>query len=338
MADAGAERSSRRALLTASLGAGAALLAEAIGRPATARAADGDPLLAGESNGASSTTSIINTTNDQTVLSVSNGEMGSTGLSAAGHSVGVHAGGQLGLLAEGGAEGVRATGGIYGVTGRATGTFHAGVYGTSDSGWGIRGDSESDVGALGTSQSGVGVTGTSESSTGVYGGSTAGTGVWGATGSQTAPGVIGWAAGTGVFGASGGTNTLPDTPPVKTGVYGYAAQDASANGVYGRSTTGTGVYARADAGGTALKVAGKALFSRAGKATVTKGRSYVDITVPGVLTSHSVIHATLQYYRTGVAVAGVRPNYPSTGQARIYLTKVASTTSSTFVGWFVVDF
>jgi hypothetical protein len=48
--------------------------------------------------------------------------------------------------------------------------------------------------------------------------------------------------------------------------------------------------------------------------------------------------ATIQTYRSGVtvAVSGVRLNYPSTGKARIYLTKIASSTSSTPVAWFVV--
>ena len=80
---------------------------------------------------------------------------------------------------------------------------------------------------------------------------------------------------------------------------------------------------------------GRAKFSRSGRATVLKGKSYVDITVTGGLTSRSMVHATLQTYRAGVAVAAVRINYPTAGKARIYLTKVASTTSSTYVAWFV---
>jgi hypothetical protein len=69
-----------------------------------------------------------------------------------------------------------------------------------------------------------------------------------------------------------------------------------------------------------------------------KGKSDVDITVAGGLTYRSVIHATLQTYRAGVAIAAVRINYPSTGKARIHLTKVASTTTSTYVGWFVTEY
>jgi hypothetical protein len=63
----------------------------------------------------------------------------------------------------------------------------------------------------------------------------------------------------------------------------------------------------------------------------------VDITVPGGLsTTTSSVLATIQTYRSGVSVGCVRLNYPTTGKARIYLTKIASTTASTPVGWFVI--
>jgi hypothetical protein len=133
-----------------------------------------------------------------------------------------------------------------------------------------------------------------------------------------------------------------------SGVLGFAT-DPGGFGVYGqngdRGVAALGTYDAAlwasnvgYAAPFALKVAGKAKFSRSGKATVLKGKTYVDITVAGGLTSHSVIHATLQTYRTGVAIAAVRINYPSSGKARIYLTKVASTTASTYVGWFVAEY
>jgi hypothetical protein len=64
----------------------------------------------------------------------------------------------------------------------------------------------------------------------------------------------------------------------------------------------------------------------------------VDVTVPGGLAANSVVHATLQTYRAGVSIAAVRTNYPSTGKARIYLTKVASTSAATSVGWFVAEY
>ena len=90
--------------------------------------------------------------------------------------------------------------------------------------------------------------------------------------------------------------------------------------------------------GTALEVFGKAKFSRSGRATVRKWKSYVDITVPGGLTSRSMVHATFQTYRSGVAIAAVRKNYPHAGKAQMSLTKVASTTANTYVGWFVAEY
>jgi hypothetical protein len=89
--------------------------------------------------------------------------------------------------------------------------------------------------------------------------------------------------------------------------------------------------------GSALIVNGRAKFSRSGRALVPKGRSYVDITVPGGLSSTtSSVLATIQGYSSGAAVSGVRPNYPSSGKARIYLTKIVSKTASTPVGWMVI--
>jgi hypothetical protein len=68
--------------------------------------------------------------------------------------------------------------------------------------------------------------------------------------------------------------------------------------VKGESTVGTGVRATATTG-TALRVAGRAKFSRSGKATVLKNKTYTDVTVVGGLTTRSVVNATLQTYRAG---------------------------------------
>ena len=147
-------------------------------------------------------------------------------------------------------------------------------------------------------------------------------------------------AGDGLRGWTDGANA--------SGVFGYAT-DAAGFGVYGkngnRGVAALGTYDAALWASTlgwaapfALKVEGKAKFSRSGRATVLKGRSYVDITVAGGLASNSMVHATLQTYRAGVAIAAVRKNYPAAGKARIYLTRVASTSSSTYVGWFVAEY
>ena len=320
-------RSSRRALLAACLGAGAAAFAQALARPLAVRAANGDPVIAGEENQASATTTLTNPTTNETVLTVTNGEAGSTGIIAGGDLRGVFATGQLGLVADGGLEGVRATGGIYGVTGNASGNGHAGIFGWSDSGYGVRGQSDTDVGILGESQSKEGMVGSSKTATGVVGVSTDSVGIHGTTGSQTAPGVFGWALGTGVCGASGGALTPPDSLPIKTGVYGYAAQDGSANGVYGRSTVGTGVYAQAENGGTALKVSGKASFSRSGTLSLASGKSSIAMGVSG-LTSGSLVFAVV---RSGDGGVWVRKVLPASGKFTIYMNRAVS--SPTKVNW-----
>ena len=129
------------------------------------------------------------------------------------------------------------------------------------------------------------------------------------------------AGGIGVFGTGGST-------AVKGGSY-------SGLGVLGSSHSGTGVQAETDIG-TALRVLGPAVFERSGRVNVAAGKQHVDITPAGGLGSSASILATLQTYKSGVWVAGVRRNYPSTGKARIYLNKVASTSSSTPVAWFVL--
>ena len=117
------------------------------------------------------------------------------------------------------------------------------------------------------------------------------------------------------------------------GVFGFSGAHT---GVYGQSVSGVGVQAVSN--GMALKVDGKAQFSRSGKASVPPGKKYVDVTVPGGLVANSVVHATMMTYRKGVAVAAARKNYPTTGKVRINLTKVASTSTAIKVGWFVVEY
>ena len=176
-------------------------------------------------------------------------------------------------------------------------------------------------------------------------------------------GVIGESPGgrTGVVGYSGGGSA--PAGPAKTGVYGEATQDTASRGVSGFSTTGQGVRGEATTGqgvqgiatsgqavrgdatsgtgvraaattGVALAVSGRATFSRSGKVTVPVGVTFIDVTVPGGLTSSAIAFATLQYLRSGVYVMGARPNHPSAGKLRIYLSKALAT--STPVAWFVI--
>jgi hypothetical protein len=98
-------------------------------------------------------------------------------------------------------------------------------------GFGVWGHSPLGTGVYGSSHSGYGVGGSSYAA-GVFGIS------FGTT--EGAAGVIGRSSGdrTGVFGSSGTGSLLGG--PAKTGVYGYAAKDASAKGVWGKSTSGRG--------------------------------------------------------------------------------------------------
>lgn len=166
---------------------------------------------------------------------------------------------------------------------------------------------------------------------------TYGTGVGVAARSLLGPGMIGTSRAnrTGVIGASLGSLSVEPTGAAPVGVYGYAEDG---DGVRGVTTTASGIGGRflAPAGGTGLSVTGKALFNRSGLAVVRARRQYVDVTVPGGLASTSLVLATLQTYRAGVAVSSVRKNYPSAGKARIYLTKVASSSAATSVGWLVI--
>jgi len=152
----------------------------------------------------------------------------------------------------------------------------------------------------------------------------------------------GW-AGAGVSAGPGGTTT---------GVYGYTDSGAGQGvvgfnggfggaggaGVLGRANSAgvSGVRALGENGAVALRVEGVAQFTRSGRASIAKNKKYVDVTVPGGLGSGANILATLQTYRSGVWVTACRNNYPMAGKVRIYLNKVASTTSSTSVAWFVL--
>jgi hypothetical protein len=136
--------------------------------------------------------------------------------------------------------------------------------------------------------------------------------------------------GTGVRGDSDHGTGVVGTSSDRTGVSGASV---SGWGVTGDSNSGTAVYARS-VNGKALDVEGKSHFSRSGKATITAGHLSITVTVPGGLSGTPLCFANLRSYRPGIAVAAVRPNYPSAGKMRIYLTK--SVSRSTSVSWIVM--
>ena len=119
-----------------------------------------------------------------------------------------------------------------------------GVYGFSQSSQGVRGYSASDSGVLGVSDTATGVRGESPKGVAVYGLSSTGYSVVGNNLSPNRPAVLGHSTGhgTGVLGFSGASVVAAKA---KTGVHGYAAQDATSVGVLGESTSGVGVRAAA---------------------------------------------------------------------------------------------
>ena len=302
----------RRALLTAAAAASAAVVATAA-KPLSALAAvdDGADMYVGTFyNDVSVLTGLRNTTNGtdvfRAVSSSGSGVRGESSSASGGAGVvGVNNGTSPGI-------GVRAAGG----SGRgvvADSTYIA-VHAISGSGTAVRAESTSSYGVHCTSASGIALLVNSSSNSAANFASSAT--------SNAAVAVFAVGGSAAVHGHAGSGNPVPEP---NTGVMGSAAG------------SGTGGYFHAPSAGTALRVQGKASFSRSGKVNVPKNRSYVDIDVPGGLGTSSAVIATLQRPRGTAAVTSVRVNYPSAGKARIYLNKVASTTASTPVGWFVIS-
>jgi len=186
----------------------------------------------------------------------------------------------------------------------AAGLTSVAIYGLAEKGYGVIGD----ISILDKGFGGIGVWGRDRDIPGKI--ATAGT-------SYSGTGVVGYVA-------DGASDAVPPTTGGMTGVYGYAPG-------------GTGVAARSDTG-TALQVTGKAAFSRSGRVTLIKGRSYVDVDLrtKGGLSGSPLCFANILSRRGGVHIETVRPNYPVAGKLRIYLNKVASATSSTTLAWIVM--
>jgi hypothetical protein len=344
--------SSRRTVLGAGLGGLAALVAQALGRPAPVRAGvDGDVIL-GSPNAASSTTGIASSGNGAALEVTTSSDTGwaihatstdyptvfavsanNAGLDGVGHgSNGAVLGQSVGT-----GPGVLGTAGLN----HTTAPSGTGIFGYGSQG--IVGQSNSVTGYVGVQ----GFTGAADPPspapvadqlpTGAYGEAEGAnpTGVWGKGGSVSSgfsTGVYGegdtgvWGfGGWGVFGASSATGT---------GVYGFSGATVPAapahTGVFGYSDSGFGIYARS-ATGTALYVNGKARFSRSGRTYISAGHSTRKIYMAGVTTSSYII-ATPQTNRAGVFVQSV---VPASGSFTIHLNKAVSGT--TYVGYLVIN-
>ena len=105
----------------------------------------------------------------------------------------------------------------------------------------------------------------------------------------------------------------------------------------GRADTGTGVLA-ASTGGIALKVTGRAQFSRSGLVSIAYPNKSATVSVPGGLTASSLVFALVQD-TTGVYVKSAVPN-TSNGTVQINLNKAPGTGTNpktAHVAWFVVN-
>jgi hypothetical protein len=158
--------SSRRAILATAVGGLAALVAQALGRPAAIRGADGDAVTAGRDTGASNTTRVTTS--------------GGNGL--------------MGITSDTGGTGVYGSGGQMGLFGTATENYSFGVRGYTNSAYGKGGS------FTGNGPSGIGSEATAWYGNGAYGASTLGvfpiapvkTGVYGyADHDASARGVLG---------------------------------------------------------------------------------------------------------------------------------------------------
>lgn len=303
----------RRTLLAAAAAAGAATVAGAFAKPLQALAApddNADMYVGVQYANVSQTTGLTNPSSGTTVFSAtSNFGTAVLGTSSSG------SGGA-------GVYGVSASGLTSGIAVRAAGGAGRGVVADSAGYIALHGISTSGTALRAESTSGYGVDATSGSNTALRASSNTGQGAYIYGGSASLPAVQGVAGG-GSAGVQGHSGASAPTARANTGVQGTAA--GSGTGGYFESATGN-----------AIRVQGRASFSRAGRSTIAKNKSYVDITPLGGLATTALVLATLQTPRGSACVASVRTNYPTAGKARIYLNKVASTTASTYVAWIVL--
>jgi hypothetical protein len=159
-------------------------------------------------------------------------------------------------------------------------------------------------------------------------------------------GLVGTAGATGAGGAIGEISSNTD----ETGVYGFSDVSPASVGVWGDTWQGigvqgigdfgvagygdaVGVYAEANSTNAfALMTAGKIRFNgRSGKTTITSGRIYRDVTIPG-MTSSSYVIATLQTRKSGYSVECV---VSYSGKFRVFLNRTA--TSTMYFSYLVIN-
>jgi hypothetical protein len=348
----------RRAVLAAALGAGAATVATAVTRPIQVQAASGDPLVMGVANDAGSNPTLLASTSGLPALIVDGGLGGAIEGSASGGNtvhgtngpgsgvrgeatsgVGVYGDATTGVGVRGDAgtkTGVYGASGVGGLVGAPAAPIGVGVFGVS-----LAGTDLSSRGVAGQSAAGIGVHGLSTSSAGVFGESTSSVGAAGISTTSS-----------GVAGMSGDTTAPPD----KTGAFGYAAQDAASVGVKGESPQGTGVVGTSTSGigvegrgstgiagrfsvsslkaGIALHTTGRVRLDKAsGIARVAKGARSVTVTPGTNVATTSAVVATLMGSAGGTTTVHRVAVNATTDKFVIYLT--AKATVAVRVAWHI---
>ena len=218
-------------------------------------------------------------------------------------------------------------------------------------GVGVRGDGQQGVrgegsmyGVEGSSTYGTGVR-ASAGGHGVHASSANGAALYGDSASDTWPAV--WAtSGSGRTGVQGNSGNVPHVGPAKTGVYGYAAQDAAARGVTGETTAGRGVqgiatngvggHFSAAAAGTALQAQGQVRFSTAGLTAVAAGASSKTISAGVDLVGASKVLCTLESNQAAQFIQRVTKNL-SANTFTVYLNVAVKSGRTVKVAWFVIS-
>ena len=127
--------------------------------------------------------------------------------------------------------------------------------------------------------------------------------------------------------------------PVRTDSrHGVLATSAAGTAVSAFTGVGTAVAAQVnEAGGTALRVSGRAVYSNCG-AAVVKGSTGTPknsvVATEAVPTTDSIVVATLQTSVVGVYVASAVPHATS---SKITITLNQAVTQHVTIGWFVID-
>jgi len=325
----------------------AAVAAETIAKPVPASAGtDGDVILGGD-NIASGSTVVVNSTPDEFAFEGSANGSGAGILGISNTGAGVFGESHTGFGVQGVNDVMASTqfSTATGVVGSSTSGI--GVQGCSDTFWGVYAISKSNTGLQAGSTSADAVVATSVSGSGVYAqsGGTDGYAVTrdavrGFTDAAAAAGVRGENVGGG-HGVSGITaSTGSSAPAAVDGTNsgsGPGVRGQGGIGVLGKG--GIGVLAQTTGPGTALQVAGPAVFSRSGEVTIKFPATSATIAVPGGLSAHALVLALLQSAMPGVFVVSAVPT-SATGKVTISLNKAPGSRARPLtakVAWFVVN-